>query len=295
MEMNYDEFVSYLLKKYGPAKYDYFTNATCKTKSKRISRTKEGLFCHHIDEDKGYMLSRTGCALEQPFEYQKAERLVYCNYIEHLLLHILIGKNAFWSKHQKLIAPKQFSYFIVPGVSYICSEINLLYDQNGSSVEWRNRCFKEIENNFEDYIYILNSFIQYIVDNYSGNINQKIMRELRISTEDLFEQMRQLDVFSLDDVEFAIIETNGQMSIMKKPNKQQVDASMLGLNPPPQELETVVISDGEISESSLSLCNLSKKWLKNVLDRKHLNLKDIFIMTADRNENFNIIKKEDLK
>ena len=52
MEMNYDEFVSYLLKKYGPAKYDYFTNATCKTKSKRISRTKEGLFCHHIDEDK---------------------------------------------------------------------------------------------------------------------------------------------------------------------------------------------------------------------------------------------------
>ena len=128
-----------------------------------------------------------------------------------------------------------------------------------------------------------------------GNINQKIMRELRMSTEDLFEQMRQLDVFSLDDVEFAIIETNGQMSIMKKPNKQQVDASMLGLNPPPQELETVVISDGEISESSLSLCNLSKKWLKNVLDRKHLNLKDIFIMTADRNENFNIIKKEDLK
>ena len=65
MEMNYDEFVSYLLKKYGPAKYDYFTNATCKTKSKRISRTKEGLFCHHIDEDKGYMLSHTGCALEQ--------------------------------------------------------------------------------------------------------------------------------------------------------------------------------------------------------------------------------------
>ena len=121
MEMNYDEFVSYLLKKYGPAKYDYFTNATCKTKSKRISRTKEGLFCHYIDEDKGYMLSHTGCALEQPFEYQKAERLVYCNYIEHLLLHILIGKNAFWSKRQKLIAPKQFSYFIVPGVSYICS------------------------------------------------------------------------------------------------------------------------------------------------------------------------------
>lgn len=128
-----------------------------------------------------------------------------------------------------------------------------------------------------------------------GKIDQKLMKELRMSTEDLFEQLRQLDVFSLEDVEFAIIETNGQMSIMKKPNKQQVDAGMLGLNPPVQELETVIISDGEISESSLSLCNLSKKWLKNVLDRKHLTLKDVFIMTADKNKNFNIIKKEDLK
>lgn len=173
MKMGYNELVQYLLIKYGPAKYDYFTNPTCKTKSKRISRTKEGLFCHHIDEDKGYNLAHTECALEQPFEYQKAERLVYCNYIEHLLLHILIGKNDFWSKHQKLIAPNHFDLFIVPGISFICSDINLLYDQKGSSVEWRNRCFKEIENNFEDYISILNSFIQYILDNYSGNRNQK--------------------------------------------------------------------------------------------------------------------------
>lgn len=65
MEMNYDEFVSYLLKKYGPAKYDYFTNATCKTKSKRISRTKEGLFCHHIDEDKGYISNFFGLPLDE--------------------------------------------------------------------------------------------------------------------------------------------------------------------------------------------------------------------------------------
>ena len=128
-----------------------------------------------------------------------------------------------------------------------------------------------------------------------GKIDQKAMKELRMTTEDLFEQLRQLDAFRLEDIDFAIIETNGQLSILKKPSKQQVDANMLGLSPPPQELETVVISDGEIAESSLSLCNLSKKWLKDVLDRKHLTLKDIFIMTADSNKNYNIIKKEDLK
>lgn len=173
MTMNYNELVQYLSNKYGPAKYDYFSNATCMTKNKQIARTAEGLFCHHIDEDKGYALSDPRSASLQPFEYQKAERLVYCNYIEHLLLHILIGKNNFWSKHQKLIAPIQFSSFIVPGIAFICADINLLYDQNGSSVKWRNRCFKEIDNNFEDYIFILNSFIQYIVDNYSGSKHQK--------------------------------------------------------------------------------------------------------------------------
>lgn len=128
-----------------------------------------------------------------------------------------------------------------------------------------------------------------------GKINQKVMKELRMSTEDLFEQLRQLDIFKLEDVDFAIIETNGQLSIMKKPNKQQVDAGMLGLKVSPQELETVVISDGEISESSLSLCNLTKNWVQNVLKEKNLALKDVFIMTADKSKNFNIIKKEDLK
>lgn len=128
-----------------------------------------------------------------------------------------------------------------------------------------------------------------------GKINQKAMRDLRISTEDLFEQLRQLDIFCLEDVDFAIIETNGKISVLKKPNKQALDASMLGLKLQQQELKTVIVSDGEIAESSLYLCNLSKTWLKNVLDNKQLDLKDIFLMTADKSKNFNIIKKEDLK
>ncbi len=128
-----------------------------------------------------------------------------------------------------------------------------------------------------------------------GKIDQKAMKDLRMSTEDLFEQLRQLDAFNLEDIEFAIVETNGKMSIMKKPRKQQVDAGMLGLEPSPQELETVVVSDGEISESSLALCNLSESWIENILFEKDMTLKDVFIMTADKSKNFNIIKKEDLK
>ncbi len=128
-----------------------------------------------------------------------------------------------------------------------------------------------------------------------GKIDQKSMKDLRMSTEDLSEQLRQLDIFNLEDIAFAIVETNGKMSIMKKPSKQQVDAGMLGINPPDNGIETVVISDGEISEFSLSLCKLSESWVKKILREKNIDINDVFIMTADKNKNFNIIKKEDIK
>lgn len=129
----------------------------------------------------------------------------------------------------------------------------------------------------------------------NGKIDQKAMKDLRISTEELSEQLRQLDVFSIEDVAFAIVETNGKMSIMKKPSKQQVDADMLGLDVPDATLETVVISDGEISDFSLALCNLSENWIKSILNKKNIDIKDVFIMTADKNKKYNIIKKEDIK
>ena len=90
LKMTYSELVDYLLKKYGPAKCDYFRTEACKSKNPKVSRTSEGLYCHHIDEDKAIMLCNDKFAANNPFEYQKAERLVYCNALEHLILHIKI-------------------------------------------------------------------------------------------------------------------------------------------------------------------------------------------------------------
>lgn len=90
LSMTYDELVDYLLKKYGSAQYDYFCNESCKSKNPKVSRTNEGLFCHHIDENKAILLCNDKFAVSNPFEYQKANRLVYCNVLEHLILHIKI-------------------------------------------------------------------------------------------------------------------------------------------------------------------------------------------------------------
>ncbi|MDO4476763.1 MAG: DUF421 domain-containing protein [Clostridia bacterium] len=125
-----------------------------------------------------------------------------------------------------------------------------------------------------------------------GKIDQKAMEYLRLSTEDLSEQLRQLDVFSLDDVWFAIMETNGQMSVMKKSEKQPPDAMTLKLKVPDGELETVVVSDGIISESSLQRCDLSKDWLSEIFEKEKVKLEEIFIMTAKKSKQYKIIKKE---
>lgn len=126
-----------------------------------------------------------------------------------------------------------------------------------------------------------------------GKVDQKEMRRLRMTTEDLVEQLRQKDVFSIEDVAYAIVETNGKMSVIKKPDKEQPCAGMLGVALPDTGIETVVISDGVISDFSLTLCNKGREWLDGVLHGKNVKAEEIFIMTANRKGDINIIKKDE--
>lgn len=128
-----------------------------------------------------------------------------------------------------------------------------------------------------------------------GRIDQKEMLRMRMTVEDLNEELRQKDVFSFEDVAYAIVETNGKMSIIKKPDKEQPTVGMLGLTPSDTGIETVVISDGEISDPSLQLCSKSRDWLEGVLRGKNTSLHEVFIMTANKKGDFTIIKKDDFK
>lgn len=125
-----------------------------------------------------------------------------------------------------------------------------------------------------------------------GKLDQKQLKILRMSTEDLFQQLRQMDVFSIQDVAFAIVETNGQLSVLKKGEKQQPDTSMLGIVIPDKGIDTVVVSDGEICDFSLSVCGLTKEWVQGVLQGQNININDVFIMTANKTKEYHIIRKE---
>ena len=176
LKLPYDDLCKYLIKKYGGAVCDYFYTTECKTKSKKISRTKEGLYCHHWDEDKGGNLASPTSAKTQPFEWQKKERLIYCNILEHLILHIKI---AILRQKGKLKKPSDiYAFFTTGGIFMICADINNMFSGIGIKVPWIKRCFDEIADNYNEYILLLQTILQYIDLNYIGKRDEKIKLEI---------------------------------------------------------------------------------------------------------------------
>lgn len=128
-----------------------------------------------------------------------------------------------------------------------------------------------------------------IIDN--GKIMQKEMKELRISTYDLFEELREKDIFSLSDVKYALVETNGALTVYKNPNSEPPTKSDLGIKGK-DEMEIVIINDGKFSETSMELVNVTENSVKKILKKNQKKLEDIFIMTYTHGGKYRIIEKE---
>lgn len=124
-----------------------------------------------------------------------------------------------------------------------------------------------------------------------GKVDQKKMKELRMSTEDLFEQLRQLEVFNLTDVKYAIVETNGKMSILKKAMDDMPTRSDLNLQVEDKGFEIVIISDGDYFDTSMQFVGVSREWTDKILKKEKMKLKDVFIMTCNDAHEYNIVKK----
>ena len=125
-----------------------------------------------------------------------------------------------------------------------------------------------------------------------GEILQKQMRRLRMTTEDLLEQLRQNNVFYLDEVAYAIIETNGMMSVIKYPESDPLTPKQAGVAAPFAGLEAAVVSDGEISDHSLKLCGKDRAWVEAKAREAGLRIEDIFLMTARGDGGCKIVVKE---
>ena len=115
-----------------------------------------------------------------------------------------------------------------------------------------------------------------------GVIDQKQLKRLRFTMDDLFDQLRQKDVFDISDVRYAIVETNGQLSVMLKPEKETVTAKMADIQ---NETKGLLCSFKE--------CDMNEEKLYNILDSENTQINEVLFMVADKEGNYTIVKKEE--
>lgn len=128
----------------------------------------------------------------------------------------------------------------------------------------------------------------------NGVIDQKKLKALRYSTDDLMEGLREQNVFDIRDVDYAIVETTGKLSVYKVFEQQETTAKMMNItsktnSPSPQ---TIVISDGKLISDGMKYCGIDEVYISKVLSKKGISQKDVFIMTCDRTLDYYIVEKE---
>lgn len=119
-----------------------------------------------------------------------------------------------------------------------------------------------------------------------GKLLMKRLRGLRICIDDVMEQLRLAGYSSISEIDSAIIETNGQLSIVPKESSRPVICSDLNLSPPQTHVPHTIISDGVLRKNNLRGAGLSEKWLKEKLAK--YNITDYsqvaFLSITDENE-----------
>ena len=126
----------------------------------------------------------------------------------------------------------------------------------------------------------------------NGKPLKNILRRLRLTNEDLTDTLRTQGVFDLREVDTAIVETNGKISVFLKADKQPVNKGDLAVMTR-EKMPLPVVSDGSFCEWAMHAVAWDKAAVCRALARNRLKLGDVFLMTADADGNFCIVKNRE--
>lgn len=115
-----------------------------------------------------------------------------------------------------------------------------------------------------------------------GKILEDNLKKERLTAEDLMEQLRIKNVFRVADVEFALMETSGEVSILLKSESQPVTPKHLELTVAPTEENQVVIMDGVIMDEPLATAGLNRRWVRTELQKAGVALENVFLGQVDK-------------
>ena len=122
-----------------------------------------------------------------------------------------------------------------------------------------------------------------------GVILEDSLRAVRYTINDLLEQLRSKDIFDVAQVYYAVLETNGEISIIQKSAFRPMVPDDLSFTPPQEEAPVVLVMDGTIQKENLVFIQKSEQWLKKNIEKAGFrNEKEILLLTYDK-EKFYIL------
>jgi uncharacterized membrane protein YcaP (DUF421 family) len=126
----------------------------------------------------------------------------------------------------------------------------------------------------------------------NGKILQDNLRSTRITLDELTGHLREKDVLDMESVQYAILETDGNLSVFPYPKHQPASAGDAGVQTKEQHLPLTIIEDGYVSQENLRKAGKNEKWLAKVLKEKKSTVKDTFLLTVDGADHIFWLKKE---
>ena len=132
-----------------------------------------------------------------------------------------------------------------------------------------------------------------LIDN--GNILQNNLRRTGVTLDELTSHLREKDVLDLSSVQFAILETNGNLSVFPYPKEKPAAARDVGVMVRQQFLPVTIIEDGSLLRTNLSVAKKDEAWVEKVLIQHNATIQTTWLLTVDRAGHIVWLGKEDLK
>ena len=128
---------------------------------------------------------------------------------------------------------------------------------------------------------------------YRGKIDEKNLKRERFTINELQERLRDNNIMNLGDVEYAILETSGQINVIQKPNKRNAIPEDFGLEPDYEGISYDLVIDGKIMYDNLTILGKDYKWLKTQVKKFGYSPEEALIVTIDGKGQFFCQKKEE--
>ncbi len=118
----------------------------------------------------------------------------------------------------------------------------------------------------------------------NGRLLQENLLATRVTLDELTGHLREKDVLDLSAVQFAILETNGNLSVFPYPSQRPASCREAGIQPGKQSIPITVISDGKLLKENMEKAGKDEAWVHRILAQRHGSIATTFLLTVDRQD-----------